>query len=593
MNPITNFNKFSFLCSDNMPDTSGVALAASLNPQTKLLEMRRQMFTVQQSLEQGKRDSVIREAAFAQKEEQVRKRDLELQQTFIKMDSVVQENNAKKDRADRRGIEEARTASQKMKEIAEGQVALEELKQEVAQLEHSKSKLQKHHDFLSRYQSMNSQDFPEISTILDRFTMLQSAQKDLLTEQGRLLEEVEQKRRDLARLQKARSTHALNAENVTGKIRDRLEATRALGLRLLQGADEATAERAERINELGTTLLATNNLYFRCTNGPYGNVIKHHKNDAEALGVGAGKLGESLGFAPWNADMSKDDESSAANASEGKEHEGKDDLNTIISTAVKAGAAGDETAITKIAEAISGMAPEAVVEKLRKALSSLIVVGSYLVDYSAILNERSAWLNEQRRLREEKEEKENQAKEEEAEKQRQKEQRMAAAAAAASTKRGNATSSPSKGSSSVTAVKSPPPFSPIKTSTMNSSMSSGIGASGLSASASALLFGGTGSSLPGSAAAAAVTLNAIAAQGGIPGLGGKLAAALQKQGGPRTYVVSSSITLPSKIDAQVPVLSSKTIAILSGNDKSKNKSVAAATISSSTEIEDSKSITSN
>jgi hypothetical protein len=115
----------------------------------------------------------------------------------------------------------------------------------------------------------------------------------------------------------------------------------------------------------------------------------------------------------------------------------------------------------------------------------------------------------------------------------------------------------------------------------------------LSASASALLFGGTGSSLPGSAAAAAVTLNAIAAQGGIPGLGGKLAAALQKQGGPRTYVVSSSITLPSKIDAQVPVLSSKTIAILSGNDKSKNKSVAAATISSSTEIEDSKSITSN
>ena len=553
--------------------------------------MRRQMFTVQQSLEQGKRDSVIREAAFAQKEEQVRKRDLELQQTFIKMDSVVQENNAKKDRADRRGVEEARTAALKMKEIAEGQAALEELKQDVAQLEHSKNKLQKHHDFLSCYQSINSQDFPEISTILDRFTMLQSAQKDLLTEQGRLLEEVERKRRDLARLQKARSTHALNAENVTGKIRDRLEATRALGLRLLQGADEATAERAERINELGTTLLATNNLYFRCTTGPYGNVIKHHKNDAEALGVGAGKLGESLGFAPWNADMSKEgsDETSSSNASEGKEHEGKDDLNTIISTAVKAGAAGDETAITKIAEAISGMAPDAVVEKLRKALSSLIVVGSYLVDYSAILNERNAWLNEQRRLREEKEEKENQAKEEEEEKQRQKEKRMAAAAAAASTKKGNASSSPSKGALSSTVVKSPPPFSPIKSAAMSSSLSGGVGASGLSASASALLFG-TGSSLPGSAAAAAVTLNAIAAQGGVPGLGGRLAAAFQKQGGPRTYVVSSSITLPSKIDAQVPVLSSKTIAILSNTDKSNNKGGGGKSLP--TEIEDSKSITS-
>jgi hypothetical protein len=562
--------------------------------------MRRQMFTVQQSLEQGKRDSIIREAAFAQKEEQVRKRDLELQQTFIKMDSVVQENNAKKDRADRRGIEEAKTAAQKMKEIVEGQASLDELKQEVAQLEHSKSKLQKHHDFLSRYQSMHSQDFPEISTILDRFTMLQSAQKDLLTEQGRLLEEVEQKRRDLARLQKARSTHALNAENVTGKIRDRLEATRALGLRLLQGADDATAERAERVNELGTTLLATNNLYFRCTTGPYGNVIKHHKNDAEVLGVGAGKLGESLGFTPWHSDVSKEGaEESATSTSEGKEHENKDDLNTTISAAVKAGAAGDEGAITKIAEAISGMAPEAVVEKLRRALSSLIVVGSYLVDYSAILNERNAWLNEQRRLREEKDEKEALAKEEEAEKQRQKEKRMAAAAAAASNKKGNATShsSPTKIApvSSSTLISSPPPFSPIKSSTTSSSSLGGTSSSGLSASASALLFGGIGSSMPGSAAAATATLNAIGAQGGIPGLGGRLAAALQKQGGPRTYVVSSTINLPTKIDAQVPILSSKTVAILTGTDKNTTKIKSSATLVTTSggggvgDVEDSKS----
>ena len=76
-------------------------MAAGLNPATKLLELRRQMFSVQQGLEQGKHAALLQEAAFRAKEEAVRTRDLELQATFIKMDAVVQENNAKRDRAER------------------------------------------------------------------------------------------------------------------------------------------------------------------------------------------------------------------------------------------------------------------------------------------------------------------------------------------------------------------------------------------------------------------------------------------------------------------------------------------------------------
>ena len=266
-------------------------MAAGQNPATKLLELRRQMFVVQKGLEEGKHTALLQEAAFRAKEEAVRTRDLELQATFIKMDAVVKENDAKKDRAQRRAADEKRTAAQKAREIDDGEASIAELREEVAALEKAKAKLQKQHDFLAAYQASNHQEFPDIGAILERYRTLRAAQRDLLAEQSRLLEEVEHSRRELSRKQKARSTHALNAENITGQIRDRIEATRALSLKLFQGADEAIMARGAKVSELGTALQSVGNLYGRCVTGPYGGTIKHHPGDADVLGFGAGNLG--------------------------------------------------------------------------------------------------------------------------------------------------------------------------------------------------------------------------------------------------------------------------------------------------------------
>jgi len=538
-------------------------MAAALNPQTKLLEMRRQMFSVQQQLEQGKKAAIVAERAFADKEARVRERDLELQATFMKMDSLVQENNAKRDRAERRAADEGRTAAGKGREISEGLAALQLLKAEVADLERARGKLQKHHDFLAHFQQQHREEFPDAASVMERFRTLQAAQRDLLAEQGRLLEEVEHKRRELARLQKARSTHALNAENVTGKIRDRVEAARAAAIRVLQGADDATVERAKGVSELGVSLQSVNNLFQRCRTGPYGGTIKHHGADAEVLGVGAGNLGEALGFAPWATPGAEEGVGGGGGGgggggAEGKEGESKED------SGAGAGASVEE---------LTGMAPAAIVEKMRKALSSLIVVGSYLVDYEAIAKERGAWLEQQRRQREEKEAAVAAAAAEEAEKVRAKEQRQAAAAAAAAAAKGGASAgaSPVKSAAAgaggvgasagagAAGASAAPPFSPMKT---GGGAGAGAGAGDLLSVISGAAAGsGVGGGSAALQAAAAAALEKAAAQGGVAGLGPKLAAAYQKQGA-KAYVLSESVRLPAKIDAQVPKASSRLVAIL-------------------------------
>ncbi len=62
------------------------------SPATKLLEKRRQMFEVQEALNSQKEEFSRREDAFRRQEEGLRRKDLELQESLIKFNKFLQEN---------------------------------------------------------------------------------------------------------------------------------------------------------------------------------------------------------------------------------------------------------------------------------------------------------------------------------------------------------------------------------------------------------------------------------------------------------------------------------------------------------------------
>ena len=69
-----------------------------VSPATRLLEKRRQMFEVQESLEQQKQEFFRKEEVFKRREEVLKKKDLELQESLIRFSKFLQENDSKRTR---------------------------------------------------------------------------------------------------------------------------------------------------------------------------------------------------------------------------------------------------------------------------------------------------------------------------------------------------------------------------------------------------------------------------------------------------------------------------------------------------------------
>merc|ERR1712060_394129 len=106
----------------------------NVSPATRLLEKRRQMYEVADALDNQKARFAKEEEQFRKKEEQLRAKDLQLQHQLFRFNKFLQENEAKRRRAETRAAEELAHIKHKDEEIRELEKQLEESKQLCAEL---------------------------------------------------------------------------------------------------------------------------------------------------------------------------------------------------------------------------------------------------------------------------------------------------------------------------------------------------------------------------------------------------------------------------------------------------------------------------
>ena len=71
-----------------------------------MLEKRQQLLSVQQSLDQQKAEDEYKEGQFRRREENLRKKDLELQEALVLFNKFLKDNEIKRRRAEQRANEE-------------------------------------------------------------------------------------------------------------------------------------------------------------------------------------------------------------------------------------------------------------------------------------------------------------------------------------------------------------------------------------------------------------------------------------------------------------------------------------------------------
>merc|ERR1719390_82421 len=155
----------------------------NVSPATRLLEKRRQMYEVNDALESQKARFAKEEEQFRKKEDQLRAKDLQLQHQLIRFNKFLQDNEAKRRRAETRAAEEAVQIKQREEEIEELEQQLEESRRTCAELEEEVARNMKFEEFLERVKD-TCDDYSEIQDLVTRYDTLESANKDLMNNQS-------------------------------------------------------------------------------------------------------------------------------------------------------------------------------------------------------------------------------------------------------------------------------------------------------------------------------------------------------------------------------------------------------------------------
>lgn len=217
-----------------------------VSPATRLLEKRRQMFEVQEVLEQQKSVFQRKEEVFKRQEDSLKKKDLDLQESLIKFSKFLQENDSKISRAEKKGKEEIALRMQKEAEIRELQASLEQLKDKCDEVNNSIAQDVKYQRYLEAVVEANS-DLPDITDILNRHATLMATNSDLKKQQNDHTENMERVRKEMQEFTKQRSDEILNRNNHTARLKKRLEA-----LKLLVADEEAIKDSAMQVASQNT-----------------------------------------------------------------------------------------------------------------------------------------------------------------------------------------------------------------------------------------------------------------------------------------------------------------------------------------------------
>eukprot|EP00933_Yihiella_yeosuensis_P056611 TRINITY_DN5591_c0_g3_i3.p1 TRINITY_DN5591_c0_g3~~TRINITY_DN5591_c0_g3_i3.p1 ORF type:complete len:387 (-),score=113.86 TRINITY_DN5591_c0_g3_i3:379-1539(-) len=236
----------------------------NVNPATRLLEKRRQMYEVQDALEHQQARFAKEEEQFRKKEELLRAKDLHLQHSLCKFNKFLQDNEAKRRRAETRVSEEAAQIATKDKEISDLEKQLEESKQLCSKLEEEKDRNMKYEEFLEHVKE-KCDDYTEIQEIVARHDTLEIANRDLVNIQTDTESQIEEVRNEFQTYRKEQEMEMMELRNKVAVLSQDLDEVMKARQELENQVNQATQEDARHSLYFGQILMSVENLFMRCT----------------------------------------------------------------------------------------------------------------------------------------------------------------------------------------------------------------------------------------------------------------------------------------------------------------------------------------
>jgi len=249
---------------------------------------------VQDALDNQKARFAKEEETFRKREEQLRAKDLQLQHQLFKFNRFLQDNEAKRRRAEGRAAEEMAQIKQKDQEIKDLERQLAQSKTQCDELAKEVEKNMKYEAFLEQVK-VSSTFYNDIQDLLTRYETLEGANQELMKDQTSSDKRAEELRNEFQSYRKEQEMKTLALTNRMAALSGELDAVRKTRHDLELEVDEARQEDSGHSLYFGQILMSVENLFLRCTTKRKG--IKHadpHPGDESSKGrEGENREGES------------------------------------------------------------------------------------------------------------------------------------------------------------------------------------------------------------------------------------------------------------------------------------------------------------
>uniref|UniRef100_A0A7S4DL37 DUF4200 domain-containing protein n=1 Tax=Lotharella globosa TaxID=91324 RepID=A0A7S4DL37_9EUKA len=228
---------------------------------TKLLEMRRKMGEVQRALDAGKKKYSDKEEIFSRREDNLRNKDLELQEALVQFNRYLKRNEKKLRQAQMAADNERKQKEQKIREIAKKRQEIFAKKKEWRRLEHMVEQNEKYKDFLQDVFQQNSKDFDQRDHIMSRYKSLKKTHAELEAKRIRIERETEELSQKLLQESKAQQVRSLELNNKYAKSSKKFEkilAEKSSEMAKIEFEEQGKAVRRMKVT---SCVMSIDNLY--------------------------------------------------------------------------------------------------------------------------------------------------------------------------------------------------------------------------------------------------------------------------------------------------------------------------------------------
>lgn len=248
---------------------------------TLLLKKRREVSEVDDALEFMKEEYHQRMEKCDQRQLDFERRQAEMKDQVLKFEKFIQENDAKRARAESKSKQEKRLLEQKELDLRRLTQELEAAMAEEGKLRDQRQRLKRYQVYLTDTITASEQEFEEISDLLSRFTTLRDANGDLKALCSNSEAEMERRKFEMQQFRQDRQNALLVQNSSLNEYQEQLEAVRSAVKRTTDEC-ENEADRVKGISrEAGQVVTSVKNLYLRCKQTMRNSVPDAHEKREE------------------------------------------------------------------------------------------------------------------------------------------------------------------------------------------------------------------------------------------------------------------------------------------------------------------------